>query len=143
MSADEPRDPGGEGAKRPSSSERGSDPLVQGSVSARDLLEHPDLKGRFVVHAGWTGLDRQIDHPRIQKSGLLLVGHTQGVVTSRVQVLGETELSYLESLEPDLRSERVAFLCDLGCSLIVITRGVEPLPELVRHAERSGTPLVV
>jgi HPr kinase/phosphorylase len=107
------------------------------------MLEHPDVKGRFVVHAGWTGLDRLIDHPRVQKSGLVLVGHTQGVLTRRVQVLGETEISFLESLPPHDRSERVAFLCDLGCSVLVITRGVAPLPELARHAERSGTPLLV
>jgi HPr kinase/phosphorylase len=128
-----------------SDSERAS-PAPDGltrTVSVREVLEHPDLKGRFVVHAGWTGLDRMIDHPRVQKSGLVLVGHTQGVVTTRVQVLGETELSFLEGLAPTLRSERVAFLCDLGCSLLVVTRGVAPLAELTRHAERSGTPLVV
>jgi HPr kinase/phosphorylase len=128
-----------------SDSERAS-PTPDGltrTVSVREVLEHPEIKGRFVVHAGWTGLDRVIDHPRVQKSGLVLVGHTQGVVTTRVQVLGETELSFLEGLPPSLRSERVAFLCDLGCSLLVVTRGVAPLPELTRHAERSGTPLVV
>ncbi|HEX6244485.1 MAG TPA: HPr(Ser) kinase/phosphatase [Polyangiales bacterium] len=146
MSAEErppPEAASGGDASPPSDPGRGSHPVLQGAVSVRELLEHPDLKGRFVVHAGWTGLDRHIDHPRIQKSGLLLVGHTQGVVTTRVQVLGETEVSYLESLEPRECSERVAFLCDLGCSLIVITRGIEPPAELVRHAERSGTPLVV
>lgn len=128
-----------------SDSERAS-PAPDGlarSVSVREVLEHSDLKGRFVVHAGWTGLDRTIDHARVQKSGLVLVGHTQGVITTRVQVLGETEVSFLESLPPTVRSERVAFLCDLGCSLLVVTRGVAPLPELTRHAERSGTPLVV
>jgi HPr kinase/phosphorylase len=113
------------------------------TTTVRELLEHPDLKGRFIIQAGFTGLDRLIDHPRVQKSGLVLVGHTQGVITSRVQVLGETEVSYLESLSPEVRCERVGFLCDLGCALLVVTRGVTPLPELVTHAERSGTPLVV
>jgi HPr kinase/phosphorylase len=116
---------------------------LEPTTSVREMLEHPDLKGRFAVHAGFTGLDRVIDHPRVQKSGLVLVGHAQGVITSRVQVLGETEISFLESLTPELRSERVAFLCDLGCALLIVTRGVAPPPELVTHAERSGTPLVV
>jgi HPr kinase/phosphorylase len=135
-------DPATLGSSRPPASP-GPEAALEPSVSVRELLEHPDLKGRFVMHAGWTGLDRVVDHPRVQKSGLVLVGHTQGVMITRVQVLGETEVSYLESLTPSERSERVAFLCDLGCSVIVITRGVEPLPDLVRHAERSGTPLVV
>jgi len=113
------------------------------TVAVRDMLAHADLKGRFSLKAGAAGLDRQIEHPRVQKSGLVLVGHTQGVVTSRVQVLGETEISFLESLDLQTRSERVAFLCDLGCAVIVVTRGPAPLPELVAHAERSGTPLVL
>jgi HPr kinase/phosphorylase len=112
-------------------------------VAVRDVLDHPDLKGRFSLEAGAAGLTRLVDHPRVQKSGLVLVGHTQGVVRSRVQVLGETEVSYLQSLSPELRSQRVAFLCDLGCSLLVVTRGVAPPAELVAHAERSGTPLIV
>lgn len=112
-------------------------------VSAREMLEHPDLKGRYIVQAGWAGLDRKILHPRVQKSGLVLVGHTQGVITTRVQVLGETELSFLESLDAETRSQRIAFLCDLGFSMIVVTRGVTPLPELVTHAERTGTPLIL
>ena len=81
------------------------------TVAVREMLEHPDLKGRFVLQAGAAGLSRQIHYPRVQKSGLVLVGHTQGVVTSRVQVLGETEVSYLESLDVATRSERIAFLC--------------------------------
>lgn len=112
-------------------------------VTVRALLEHPDLRGGLSLEAGAAGLERLIDHPRVQKSGLVLVGHTQGVVKTRVQVLGETEISYLESLSCEERSQRVTFLCDLGCSLLVVTRGVAPPAELVAHAQRSGTPLSV
>ncbi len=122
--------------------ERGS--LVSGvTVPAHAILEHPELRDKLVMCAGARGLERPIDHPRVQKSGLMLVGHTQGLVSTRVQVLGETEISYLESLDPDTRAERVAFLCSLGISLVIVTRGVVPLPELVEHADRSGTPLAI
>ena len=140
MSADE----AGGGARPAEHAKLGSWPAGDAlRVTVRTLLEHADLRGQLVLEAGADGLDRVIDHPRVQKSGLVLVGHTQGVVTSRVQVLGETEVSYLESLAPELRAQRVAFLCDLGCSLLLVTRGVAPLPELVAQAEQSGTPLVV
>jgi HPr kinase/phosphorylase len=112
------------------------------SVPVRAILDHKDLRDKLVLHAGSAGLERTVDHPRVQKSGLVLVGHTQGLVRSRVQVLGETEISYLHSLDPATRAERLAFLCSLGISMIVVTRGVAPLPELVDCAERMGTPLV-
>jgi HPr kinase/phosphorylase len=112
------------------------------AVTARAVLEHPELQQHFVLCAGESGLDRLVDHPRVQKSGLVLVGHTQGVVASRVQVLGETEISFLESLEPRTRAERIASLCELGFSMVVVTRGVSPMAELVEHADRTGTPVV-
>ncbi|MET0339708.1 MAG: HPr(Ser) kinase/phosphatase [Polyangiales bacterium] len=111
------------------------------SVPVRAILDHPEMRERLVLHAGEQGLDREVTHARVQKSGLVLVGHTQGFVPSRVQVLGETEISYLESLPPAERDARVAFLCGLGASLLVVTRGVAPLTELAAHAARSGTPL--
>jgi HPr kinase/phosphorylase len=122
--------------------ERGSSPEDM-SVSVRTLLEHPDLRDSLVLHAGAAGIDRQVSHPRIQKSGLVLAGHAQGVVASRVQVLGETEISYLESQSEDVREQRLAFMFSLGLSLVVVTRGVTPLTGLIRHAESTQTPLAV
>lgn len=126
---------------RPSEPERVSGP-VDVAVQVRSIVEHPDLRDRLVLHAGAGGLDRQVVHPRVQKSGLVLVGHVQGFVPNRVQVLGETEISYLESLSEPIREERVAFLCSLGISLLVVTRNVPPLPALLAHASASQTPLV-
>jgi HPr kinase/phosphorylase len=108
----------------------------------RVLLAHEDLRGELELVAGERGLDRRIDHPRIQKSGLVLAGHSHGIVPTRVQILGETEVSFLEALEPDVRRERVRGLFALGLSCVVVTRGVEPLRELVDGASDTDTPLL-
>jgi len=118
------------------------DSFVSSGISVRVILEHPELVGLKPL-AGETGLERVITHPRVQKSGLVLVGHTQGIIPTRVQVLGETEISYLESLDAVTREARVAFLFSLGLSAVVVTRGVSPLAELMSYADRSGTPLLV
>lgn len=118
------------------------DSFVSNGVSVRTILEHPELTG-LTPCAGSAGLERFVTHPRVQKSGLVLVGHTQGIIPTRVQVLGETEVSYLEGLDPVTREQRVEFLFSLGLSLVVVTRGVSPLAELIEHADRTGTPLVV
>lgn len=93
--------------------------------------------------AGEAGLARPIEHPRIQKNGLVLAGHHHGVVPTRVQILGETEMSFLETLGDDLRAERVRGLFSLQLSCLIVTRGVTPLPELVEGAHHTGTPLFV
>lgn len=116
---------------------------VPRTVTVGQLLEQEDLRAILELRAGEAGLDRVLTHPRIQKSGLLLVGHTRGVVPTRVQILGETEITYLESLDAATRKERIGGLYALRLSCVVVTRGVEPLPELVDGARRTGTPLVV
>ena len=107
----------------------------------RRLVQHEGLSQRFQLLAGDRGLDRGITHPRIQKSGLVFAGHHHGIVPTRVQVFGETEISFLEQLDPATRAQRVEGLFSLGLSLVVVTRGVPPPSELVRGAEASGTPL--
>jgi HPr kinase/phosphorylase len=93
--------------------------------------------------AGESGLERPIRHPRVQKCGLALAGHFQGVVPTRVQVLGETELSYLDAMQPDPRSNATRGFFSLGLSCVVVTRGGEPAKALVQAAEATGTPLFV
>ena len=112
-------------------------------ISVRDLLDDPALGLGIQVVAGASGLDRRIEHPRIQKSGLSMVGHTRGLVPTRIQVLGETELSYAESLDPEgqRRAARHLFSVPLAC--VVATRGVEPPRAFREEAERCGTPLCV
>ena len=75
--------------------------------------------------AGEEGLDRPLRHPRVQKNGLALAGHYHGVVPTRVQVLGETELSYLDSLSGEARS--------------VAARGLLRAGPVVRRRHRRAT----
>src|SRR5512140_3291168 len=111
--------------------------------SVRELVGDARLAVKLRQVAGESGLDRPIRHPRVQKSGLALAGHFYGVVPSRVQVLGETELSYLDSLSGEGRSLSARGFFSLGLSAVVVTRNAEPSRALVTAAEATGTPLFV
>ncbi len=113
------------------------------SVTVQTLLAEPEVAAIARLVAGARSLDRAITHPRVQKNGLCLAGHTRGLVASRVQVLGETELSYLESLEATVRGERCGQLFALGLSLVLVTRGATPPAELLEAARASATPMAV
>jgi HPr kinase/phosphorylase len=113
------------------------------TLTVAALLAHGDLTSFLDVLAGGDGTGRLLTHPRIQKSGLVLAGHTVGIVPTRAQILGETEVSYLEGLDAPTRDARTRGLFDLGLSVVIVTRGVEPPTELVVHARRTGTPLLV
>lgn len=112
-------------------------------ASTRALLAQPELAPCVRVVAGAEGLDRPITQARIQKSGLVLAGHAQGIIPTRVQVLGETELSYLATLDPETQLARTRGMCALGLSCVVVTRGVDAPEPLHRAARETSTPLVV
>ena len=113
-------------------------PELARGVSVRDLLDDPALGLNVRLVAGANGLGRFIDHPRIQKSGLSLVGHVRGVVPSRIQVLGETELSYAETLSAE--SQRLAAEClfSLNLACVLVTRGVSAR-EMAKQLLRAGS----
>ncbi len=116
---------------------------VDRGITVERLLSEPRLSPIVRLVAGEDGRHRTIHHPRVQKPGLALAGHTHGVVPTRVQILGETEITYLEGLSSEAQAERATVLFDLGLSLVVLTRGIEPPKALLDAAERTSTPLAV
>ncbi|MEM9727541.1 MAG: HPr(Ser) kinase/phosphatase [Myxococcota bacterium] len=116
---------------------------VEQGISVAHVLGDPKVSAFIEIVAGHDGSNRVIDHPRVQKPGLALAGHPHGVVPTRVQILGETEVTYLEKLPPDEQLRRANALFQLGLSLVIVTRGVTPPPPLVQAAQETATPLVV
>src|ERR1700674_1915878 len=93
---------------------------VQG-VTVRALLSsRPEAFGLTLdLLAGAEGLDRVITSPHVQKTGLALAGFHEYLKPGRVLILGESEIRYLESLQPSARSEamRLALTSDFPCVL--------------------------
>jgi HPr kinase/phosphorylase len=110
-------------------------------LTVRELAADPRLNIELKRVAGEQGLDRPLRHPRVQKNGLALAGHYQGVVPTRVQVMGETELSYLDSLANEARSVASRGFFALGLSCVVVTGRRDPPRALVAAAEATSTPL--
>jgi HPr kinase/phosphorylase len=119
-------------------------PTVRPSLSVRELVDDEGIRVRLAVVAGRRGLERRVEHTRIQKSGLALAGHFHGIVRSRIQILGQTEQSYLESLSPEGRDRALAGFFAMQLSCVVLTGGdpLEPAREIAEHAEATGTPLL-
>ncbi len=126
------------GAPPPSSA-----PEPTSELSAGALAGDPQLTVRLRRLAGEAGIGRPIRHPRVQKSGLALAGHFYGVVPARVQVLGETELSYLDSLDGEGRSQSARGFFSLGLSCVVVTCNREPPRPFLTAADATNTPLFV
>src|SRR5213593_1700130 len=114
------------------------------SVTVGALLgSRPEAFGLPVeLLAGADGLERVITSPHIQKTGLALAGFHEYLKPGRVLIFGESEIRYLESLEPAARiaSMRLALTLDFPC--VLITGGFHPPVELIVEAERARLPLL-
>ncbi len=93
--------------------------------------------------AGRAGGGRPLEQVNAKYPGLALVGYLSLIHPNRVQVLGDNELRYLESLEPDRRAEALErlFTCDTS-AMIIVTGGAEAPPAMLDCAERHGMPLL-
>src|SRR5712675_312103 len=117
---------------------------IQSGVSVRELLaSRPESYGLpLELLAGADGLDRAITSPHIQKTGLALAGFHEYLRPGRVLIFGESEIRYLESLEPPARvtALRLALTLDFPC--VLITGGFTPPAELLIEAERARLPVM-
>ena len=114
-----------------------------GSIKISRLLEDRDFGLQLTLVAGGEGLDRIISSPRIQKPGLDLAGFTEHLHRERVQVFGNTEVSYLETLPLDhQRAALEKLLGDTEISCVVVTKDLPVPPPLVEACQRAGLPLM-
>jgi HPr kinase/phosphorylase len=111
---------------------------VEGLLNSRsDVIGLP-----LELLSGREGLQRTITSPHIQKTGLALAGFHEYLQPSRVLVFGESEISYLESREPEARLAILAagFTHDIPC--VLLTGSSEPPQELLVASERYHVPLL-
>lgn len=108
--------------------------------------------------AGEEGLFRAISDPRVQKTGLGITGEVDSTHEGRIQILGETEISYFENQAEARRVEIAArfFSRPMACAIVAAglcvpaplrdaagRHGValfsssRPTPELIEEAVRA------
>ncbi len=118
-------------------------PTRPGATVGAFLRSGPQSAGLpLELVAGADGLDRLISSPYIQKTGLALAGFDEYLRSGRILIFGESEIRYLESLQPAPRTAALvhALARDIPC--ILMTGGFEPPPELPLEAERARVPLL-
>ncbi len=112
-------------------------------VTVEELLTRSQAYGlELKALTGTAGLDRCITQARIQKPGLALAGFAYHLHPDRIQVLGETEIMYLRSLDPEARLRATSSLCGEGLSCLAITKSLEIPAELLDQAVQHGVPIV-
>lgn len=113
---------------------------MSNKLIAAQLAQDPSYRLELALCAGQGGLHREIGSARIQKPGLALAGYLAQIKLDRVQILGQTEMSYLESLGEEA-PKRVEALLSLGVVCVIVTAGVAPPLYLRQLADQLQIPV--
>jgi HPr kinase/phosphorylase len=108
------------------------------TVRVGELLGEAGTALRLRLVSGARGLERVIAVPRLQQPGLALAGYLPQLHPDRVQVLGNSEVSYLATLEPRRARETVAAVATAGAACFVVTNDAAPPAVLTEAAEAAG-----
>ena len=94
------------------------------------------------IVAGRRGTDRHITLATIQKTGLALAGFDSYLQPGRVLVFGNSEVSYLATIDPEQRREslRRVMAHDIPC--VLLTNALPAPPEMIEEADRAGVPVL-
>ncbi|MBP1752684.1 MAG: hprK [Geobacteraceae bacterium] len=113
------------------------------SLSIADFLDDVEYGLDLRLITGNRGLANRVFTPRIQKPGLALTGYTEHLHPDRIQILGITEISYLNQLPEHAAEICIGKICSFPVACFIVTTGLEPAPLLKTCAEKAGIPVLV
>lgn len=86
--------------------------------------------------------ERDIPTDEVISPGLVLAGFRQRFTHMRSQVLGETEITYLESLTPEQRQEAIVRFLSYDLPVVFVTKTLDPPAGMIEMANERGIPIV-
>lgn len=110
------------------------------SVSLAKLAEEANLTVAYTP----CELDKiKVTATEVYRPGILLAGYYENFDNTRVQIIGLTEMSYLEELSSSLRDMRLEKLFSFQPPAVILTRNMSPLSEMMQYAKQYSVPILM
>jgi HPr kinase/phosphorylase len=111
-------------------------------LSVEEIFKHKREVLQLELLTPQCTLRRDVESPTLSSPGLVLAGFTDRFLQGRLQVLGETEIRYLESLDPQRQNEVIEAFLQLQMPALFVTKHLEVPPALLMLAETQGVPVL-
>lgn len=112
------------------------------SLRPRDLLARRGDPLQLESLTGEQGLERPLPDLEVASPGLVLAGYTGRFVPARLHVLGETEVSYLQSLDEASRQRALEVFLSFDLPCVFVTKGQDVPPLLIELARQRSIPVL-
>jgi HPr kinase/phosphorylase len=110
-------------------------------LSVEELFRDKEQRLSLELLTPDVSLQREIQSPTVSSPGLLLAGFRERFLRGRLQVLGETEIRFLQSLDEAARTTTLENFLRLGMPALFVTKGLEVPAQLVPLAAQHGVPV--
>ena len=108
-------------------------------VKLRTLIELYDFK----VICNFDKIDQtSITVADVTRPGLQLAGHFKHFGADRIQLVGNMEMAFLESLTSEEKKASIDKLFSTGIPCLILSRNHQPFPELLESAKRHEIPIL-
>ncbi|MFI5370464.1 MAG: HPr(Ser) kinase/phosphatase [Candidatus Eisenbacteria bacterium] len=111
-------------------------------ISATRLFEDERQELQLDVLTESLQSQREITVSDIHRPGMALMGFVENFLPERIQILAQTEMTYLATLSPAHVREAIDRLFQFEMPLIVVCKGLEVPPYLLQRANECHVPVV-
>jgi HPr kinase/phosphorylase len=120
------------------STKKGNKRKQRNNLSVGEFFDRYGGELGLSLHGSDVGFNRLIKEPTINRPGLALAGFFTYFAFRRIQVIGNSESSYLNNLRIEERVVHFKDLCNRNIPCIIVSRGKKLPDELIAIAEESG-----
>jgi HPr kinase/phosphorylase len=110
-------------------------------ITVGDLYEHNHKRISLQILNGEVSFSRKIREKELHRPGLALSGFVEVFTYWRVQIMGNTEIGYLNTLRGERRLKTISTVLGFDLPCIIITNNNPPPKELVTIANQNGITL--
>ncbi len=111
-------------------------------ISVRYFFEHASKNFGLISFTEEVGFDRNITQQNLHRPGLALAGFVKLFSYDRIQIFGNTEMTYLDGIPVEKRISIFKKIFEFNIPCIVITNGIKPYDELVELAKENEIPIL-
>ena len=110
----------------------------QYSISLKTLIDEFSLK---TIYTPEDPQNIMIFSKEVDRPGLALAGYFERFEAERIQMIGNAEHRYLQSLSPEVCRERIEKFVSAKPSAVIFSANREIFPELIEFAQQVGVPV--
>jgi HPr kinase/phosphorylase len=111
-------------------------------IDIKELLSDKSEELGLVLLAGKEGLERKITSFDVNRPGLALAGYTEVFHWKRIQIFGETEASYLTSLDQVTRLSSLNKMMSFEIPAMILAKEISPPDDLRNLSDERKIPLL-